>query len=127
MLTTDEAEALFSRRREAWLREDLDAYLDCWTDDTVFESPVHREPIRGREAYAALVRASASAVRPLRFDVAHLAVRDDVVLAEWKIEAEHRASGARLRWRGMSVAGYRDGRIAWWREYWNPAALGLPA
>jgi ketosteroid isomerase-like protein len=127
MLTTDEAEALFTRRREAWLREDLDGYLDCWTDDTIFESPVHREPIRGREAYAALVRASASTVRPLRFDVAHLAVRGDVVLAEWEIEAEHRASGARLRWRGMSVAGYRDGRIAWWREYWNPAALGLPA
>lgn len=127
MLTTDEAEAFFTRRREAWLREDLDAYLDCWTDDVVFESPVHREPIRGREAYAALVRASASTVRPLRFDVAYLAVRGDVVLAEWEIEAEHRASGARLRWCGMSVAGYRDGRIAWWREYWNPAALGLPA
>jgi ketosteroid isomerase-like protein len=52
-------------------------------------------------------------------------VHDDVVLAEWEIEAEHRASGARLRWRGMSAAGYRDGRIMWWREYWNPAALGV--
>ncbi len=127
MLTLTDAEALFTRRREAWLREDLDAYLACWADDAVFESPVHHEPIRGRAAYAALVRASASAVRPLRFDVAHLAVRGDVVLAEWEIAAEHRASGALLRWRGMSVAGYRDGLIAWWREYWNPAALGLPA
>ena len=125
MMTTAAAEALFARRREAWLREDLDGYLDCWTDDLRFESPVHREPVRGREAYAALIRASAAAVRPLRFDVAHLAVRDDVVLAEWEIEAEHRTTGARLRWRGMSAAGYRDGRIAWWREYWNPADLGL--
>ena len=98
MLTIDEAAALFARRREAWLREDLDAYLDCWTDDTIFESPVHRAPIRGREAYAALVRASASAVRPMRFDVLHLAVAADVVLAEWEIEAEHRASGRRLCW-----------------------------
>jgi ketosteroid isomerase-like protein len=123
MATIDEAQALFRRRREAWLREDLDAYLDCWAEDVTFESPVHRPPIRGREAYAALVRASAAAVRPLRFDVLHLAVAADVVLAEWEIEAEHRASGGRLCWRGMSVAGYDDGRIVWWREYWNPADL----
>ena len=43
--------------------------------------------------------------------------------AEWEIEAEHRATGARLCWRGMSAAGYRDGLIVWWREYWNPADL----
>jgi hypothetical protein len=59
----------------------------------------------------------------VRFDLAHLAVQGDVVLAEWEIEAEHRATGARLCWRGMSAAGYRDGLIVWWREYWNPADL----
>ncbi len=124
-MTLAEADALFARRRDAWLREDLDAYLECWADDMTFVSPVHQEPVRGRAAYAALIRASAEAVRPLRFDVAHLAVREGVVLAEWEIEAEHRASARRLRWRGMSVAGYRDGLIVWWREYWNPAALGV--
>src|SRR5215813_756690 len=127
MLTDAEARALFARRRDAWLREDLDAYLACWADDMTFVSPVHPDAVRGRDAYAALIRTSAAAVRPLRFDVEHLAVRDDVVLAEWEIEAEHRTSGARLRWRGMSAAGYRDGLILWWREYWNPSALGLPA
>ena len=97
MPTIDEARALFDRRRDAWLREDLEAYLDCWTDDITFESPVHRPPICGREAYASLIRASAVAVRPLRFDLQNLAVADDVVLAEWEIEAEHRASGVRRR------------------------------
>jgi ketosteroid isomerase-like protein len=123
MPTIAEAEALFTRRRDAWLREDLDGYLDCWADDVTFESPVHRPPIRGRAAYADVVRSSAAAVRPVRFDVLHLAVAGAVVLAEWEIEAAHRGSGARLCWRGMSAAGYRDGRIAWWREYWNPADL----
>lgn len=120
-----EADALFARRRDAWLREDLEGYLACWAHDMAFVSPVHQEPVRGRDAYAALIHGSAAAVRPLRFDVTHLAVRDDVVLAEWEIEAEHRASGKRLCWRGMSAAGYRDGLIVWWREYWNPAALGI--
>jgi ketosteroid isomerase-like protein len=125
MLTDAEAQALFARRCDAWLREDTDAYLACWAQDMTFGSPAHPEPLRGRAAYEALVRASATVVRPVRFEVAHLAVRGDVVLAEWEIEAEHRASGARLRWRGMSAAGYRDGLIAWWREYWNPADLGI--
>ena len=88
-----------------------------------FDSPAHPPPFRGRAAYAALIRASATAVRPVRFDFQNLAVPGDVVLAEWEIEAEHRASGGRLRWRGMSAAGYRDGLIVWWREYWNPADL----
>ncbi len=125
MLTDAEAQALFARRCDAWLREDMDAYLACWAEDMTFGSPAHPEPLRGRAAYEALVRASSTAVRPVRFEVAHLAVRGDVVLAEWEIEAEHRATGTRLRWRGMSAAGYHDGLIAWWREYWNPADLGI--
>src|SRR5262249_11301929 len=100
MLTLAEADALFARRGAAWLREDHDGYLACWAEDMTFGSPVHTVPIRGREAYARLIRASAQTVRPLRFAVDHLAVRDDVVLAEWEIEAEHRASGARLQGRG---------------------------
>ena len=94
-----------------------------WTEDMTFQSPVHTDPLRGREAFAALVARSLDAGRPLRFDVAHLAVRDDVVLAEWSIAFERRDTGARVEWRGMSVAEMRDGRIAVWREYWNPAAL----
>jgi len=123
MLTDAKARALFARRCDAWLREDMDAYLACWADDMTFGSPSHPQPLQGRAAYAALVRGSATAIRPVRFDVAHLAVQGDVVLAEWEIEAEHRATGARLCWRGMSAAGYRDGLIVWWREYWNPADL----
>src|SRR5262249_59141372 len=116
-----EARVLFARRVDAWLREDMDAYLACWADDMTFGSPSHPQPLQGRAAYAALVRGSATAIRPVRFDVAHLAVQGDVVLAEWEIDAEHRATGARLCWRGMSAAGYRGGRIGWWREDWEPA------
>ncbi len=123
MLTHAEAAALFDRRREAWLAEDLDAYLACWDDDMTFGSPMHEPPLRGRDAYAALVRGSAAMVRPIGFDVHRLAVHDDAVLAEWTITAEHRPSGATMQWRGMSAATYRDGRIVRWREYWNPADL----
>ena len=123
MLNHDDAWALFDRRRRAWLDENLAAYLALWTEDMTFQSPLHREPLRGRAAFADLVARSLAAARPVRFDVEHLAVWGDVVMAEWTIAMERRGNGALVEWRGMSVAEMRDGLIATWREYWNPAAL----
>jgi len=123
MLTHTAAVALFEKRRTAWLREDLDAYLDLWADDMTFQSPVHSEPLRGRAAFAALVRQSSQLTRPLRFDFEHIAVHGDLVLAEWTIAVERRDDHRQMEWRGMSVAEIRAARILWWREYWNPMAL----
>jgi len=33
----DARRALFARRVDAWLRTDLDAYMDCWADDMVID------------------------------------------------------------------------------------------
>ena len=123
MLTLPAAIALFEARRVAWLGEDLDAYLALWADDMTFQSPVHAEPLRGRAAFAELVRQSSRLSRPLRFDFDHVAVHGRMVLAEWIIAIERRDDGRRLEWRGMSIAEIRDGLIVMWREYWNPMAL----
>jgi len=123
MLTHDQAVALFEQRRRAWLAADLEAYMALWAEDMTFQSPVHTEPLRGRAAFAELVRQSIAMSRPLYFDFEHIAVRGNMVLAEWSIGIERRDSGRRLEWRGMSVAEIRNGLIYIWREYWNPAAL----
>jgi limonene-1,2-epoxide hydrolase len=120
-MTHADAAALFDRRRRAWLAEDEAAYLDCWTEDMRFASPVHVPPLVGRAAYAALVRRSGAVIRPVAFEVHHLALDGQVVLAEWTIRVADRTSGREAGWDGMSRAWYQDGRIAEWREYWNPA------
>src|SRR6058998_2137605 len=121
MPTREEATRLFEQRRDAWLREDLDAYLALWAEDMTFQSPVHAEPLRGRAAFADLVRQSLAIARPIAFDFTHIAVVRDVVLAEWRIAVERRDGGRRIEWWGMSVAEVQDGLIRRWREYWNPA------
>ena len=126
MPTYDEAVALFETRRQAWLHEDIDAYLALWAEDMTFQSPVHAEPM-GRTAFAALVRQSTAFSRPLRFDFDHLAVHGRMVLAEWTIAIERRDSATTIEWRGMSVAEIRDGLIVTWREYWNPLAVIPPS
>ena len=122
-MTQAEAVELFERRAAAWLREDVDAYLAMWAEDMTFQSPLQTPPLRGRIAFAQLVRQSAEVLRPLAFGVHHVAADGNVVLAEWTIAAEHRQSGQRVEWGGMSVATIVDGLITRWREYWNPAEL----
>jgi len=113
---------LFESRRDAWLREDVDAYLALFSDDIVLQVP-GRDPVAGIEAYAQLVRQSLAHVRPVRFDFHQLAVHGDVVLAEWTIDLEVRADGRPISYRGMSVCEIAEGRIRRWREYYDPADL----
>ncbi len=82
MTTREEVTLLFEERRDAWLRGDLDAYLALWAEDMTYQSPLHVEPLRGRAAFARLVRQAFVLSRPLAFDFTHIAVVGDVVLAE---------------------------------------------
>jgi ketosteroid isomerase-like protein len=124
MLLLADATRLFDARRAAWLREDLDGYLALWAEDMTFAAPSHPEPLRGRAAFAELVRRSNTVSRPLRFNVLHLAITgENVVLAEWVITVEYRETRQQITWRGMSRCTIRDGLITEWREYWNPGDL----
>jgi uncharacterized protein (TIGR02246 family) len=119
-LSRDEVAALFERRRQAWLTGDLDGYLACWTDDMELLTPTRSEPLRGKAAYAEVTRHAFESGRPLRLDFHHLAVDGDVVLCEFSGAGE-RPDGTRFAWDGMGRGVLRDGLIAEWREYWDPA------
>jgi ketosteroid isomerase-like protein len=113
---------LFVRRRDAWLAEDVDEYLACFTDDVVVEVP-GRETVHGIVDYASLVRRSLEALRPTSFEFHELAVAGDTVLAEWTITLTVRGDGRTIAYRGMSSCRLRGDRIARWREYYDPAEL----
>src|SRR2546427_12790569 len=118
MLSHEDALGLFERRRRAWLDADLDGYLALWTEDMTFQSPLHAEPLRGRDAFAELVARSLATARPVRFDLEHLAVWGDVVLAEWCIAIERRGSGGGGGGGGLWVAPMGGGRLAPRRRDW---------
>lgn len=125
-LTIDDARAVFERRRRAWLAEDVEAYLACFADDVVLETP--GRTVRGRAEYEPMTRMSFAWARPVSFEFHHLGVDGDVVLADWTITVERRSDDGRVTWRGMSACELRDGVIGWWREYYqDPAALAQAA
>jgi ketosteroid isomerase-like protein len=125
-LSIEEARFVFERRVAAWLAEDVAGYLDCWDDDLVIEMP--GRSVRGRAAYEELVRQSFAWARPRAFEIHHLAVDGDVALADWTISVNRRSDEAVVEWRGMSAAKLHNGRIRWWREYYeDPDALARAA
>jgi uncharacterized protein (TIGR02246 family) len=125
-LTIEDARAVFDRRRAAWLAEDLDAYLACFAEDIVLETP--GRTVRGHAEYEPMSRMSFRWAKPVSFEFHHLAVDGDVVLADWTIAVERRSDGGRVEWQGMSACELRDGTITWWREYYrDPAALAKAA
>jgi hypothetical protein len=113
----EEARTVFARRVDAWLAEDVDAYVACWHDDMRIEMPTG--VIEGVEKYRKLVVGSFAWAAPVSFVVHHLAFDDSsgVVFADWTIRARRRADDVTVEWRGLSVCELRDGRIAWWREH----------
>ena len=124
-MTREQAQALFERRRAAWLSEDVSGYLALFADALGMHLPGRAEPIRGKAAYAKLVETSFRRLRSVSWEFHRLAVDGDHVLSEWTIAGEVRKSGQSLRWRGMAICRVADGRIEEWREYWDPAQLAL--
>lgn len=116
-LTVEAARAVFDRRVDAWLAEDVDAYVACWHDDMRIEMPTGT--IEGAAKYRKLVEASFGWAAPVSFDVHRLAVdpRAAVVFADWTIRARRRDDDVVVEWRGLSVCELRDGKIVWWREH----------
>jgi ketosteroid isomerase-like protein len=130
-VTLDDARRLFDRRRAAWLAEDLDAYVACFAADVVLDVP--GRTVQGHEEYVSMSRRSFEWAKPVSFEFHHLAVGEgdgdgDVVMADWTITVERRSDRQQVTWRGMSVCGIVDDRIAWWREYYeDPVGLGKAA
>jgi len=117
VLSVEEARAVFTRRVEAWLAQDVDAYVDCWHDDMRIEMPTGT--IDGAAKYRKLVDASFAWGAPVSFDVHRLAIDPEasIVFADWTIRARRREDDVLVEWRGLSLCELRDGKIAWWREH----------
>ncbi len=123
-----EQPTVLQRMSDAINAHDVDAIASCFTNDYQGEQPLHPEIAvilqrRGSANGLAQVRSNWTGlfaqVPDLRATLVAATIHDDLAWAEWHWQGT-RTSGAVLNLRGVSVAGLRNGIMAWARIYMEP-------
>lgn len=126
VMTKAEVRAVLDKFMKGWNDHDVDAIVARTTADVVWESPGSPGPVRGRDAAAADVKATLTALPDLHFPMEdfHIHTTDDPATAfsTWTMTgtmtgpmAGMAATGKPVRIRGVCVYEFRGGLIA---EHW---------
>jgi len=114
----DHNDALVRGFLAAWERRDTEHIMSCWAEDGVYHAVAALEPIVGRAAFRQFVKRFEH-VPGGRLVVRHQVASNAVVINERTDHISFR--GRPLVVPICAVFEIRDGRIAAWREYFDPA------
>jgi len=115
---SDRNDAMVRGFLAAWERRDTGHIMSCWADDGVYHAVGTLPPIVGRAAFQEFVRRFEQ-VPGGRLEIRHQIASDTVVINE---RTDHITFGGRpLVVPICAVFEIRVGRIAAWREYFDPA------
>jgi limonene-1,2-epoxide hydrolase len=116
--------AVIERMQTALNHHDLDAFVDCMQPDYDSQQPQHPDrAFRGREQVRKNWSTVFTDIPGFHADVLRSAVAGEVVWSEWHWHGA-RADGGQFDWRGVTIMGVRDGRIAWARLYMDAVEAG---
>lgn len=120
-MTLEEATALVHATARAWEAADLDAICADFADDGWFISPGGRwqGPAAIREAAAGFFRGA----RDVKVVVTRVLVMGEQGAAEWTWSETRIASGTRHTADDGVIFALRDGKIIYWREYFDTAGF----
>lgn len=108
------------------LAPDAKTLLDMCAEDVVFEFPYHPPGFTGRlegraalEAYLPTVSKLIS-IESIAHHLAFISASGDMAAIEFSCKGHSPETGARYDQDYVSILELRDGRIARYRDYWNP-------
>lgn len=108
---------------EAWNRLDNDALADLFSEDGVFEDPLHKRTLRGREDVREVNGPAMGALSECEVTLGNVLERGDLGLAEGMFRSVLADGGARMDFPFAIAIELRDGRIARLTEYFDTAPL----
>ena len=104
----------------AWREKDLDTVMAQLTDDIEFHSLVGRDPHNGSEEVRAFLESLSNSMTDNKLRVINYAENGDNLLVEG-VEDFIDAEGRRIQIPYVGTYKIRDGKIARWRDYFDPA------
>jgi uncharacterized protein (TIGR02246 family) len=118
-MTLEEARQLVQRVARAWEDADLDAISADFAEDGIFISPGGRwqGPAQIRQAAEAFYREACD----VKVDVTRVLVMGDQGAAEWTWSETRKRDGSRHAADDGVIFELREGRIIYWREYFDTA------
>jgi limonene-1,2-epoxide hydrolase len=122
MRVSDEAEneALVRSFLEAWERLDPDELVAYFTADAVYHN-MPRSAVSGTDEIRELLAWILAGHDSLHFDILTLVAAGDIVVAE---RVDHLTAGdVHVGLPVVGVFALRDGRIAAWRDYFDPTPV----
>ena len=106
-----------------WERGDVDALVALFTDDGVYEDPLHPRILRGRADIQAVNAAAVDALEDCVITLHRIIENADVAFAEGYFASRVREAGERLDFPFAILVEMRDGRIARLAEYFDTRPL----
>ena len=120
-MTKDELHAFLLRRARAWTEKNLDAIMADYDPDIDYIAPTVR--FKGTEQLRHSNARYLEEYTDIRVQLTRLIVDGEEGALEWTWSETRRADGRRHSVDDAIVFVLRDGKIAYWREYFDTAAL----
>jgi len=124
--TPEVGQALLERLAAAANRHDLDAVVECFTDDYRNESPVHpAQGFTGRAQVRSNWEFIFTALPDITARVLRTCSSGEAVWSEWEMTGT-RPDGVVMQMAGVVIFGIRAGQLSWARWYLEPVQAGGP-
>lgn len=101
---------------DAWKQLDIDAVLDCLTDDVEYHYLVGQRPLVGKDWVRRFLEKFGHGQSDIKWRIVNHASNGDLLMVEG-IDDYLDAEGRRIRTPYMGVFQFRDGKICRWRDY----------
>lgn len=110
-----------------WERRDIDAVLECLTDDIEYYWHIGSRPVRGKETMRKFLNNYSGNYDQKRWDIFNHAENGDLLLTEGHEELWDNEHQRTINQPFMQAFEFRDGLISHWRDYYEPENLAEPA
>lgn len=110
-----------------WERRDIDAVLDCLTEDVEYYWHIGSRPVRGKATMRKFLDNYSGNYDQKRWDIFNHAENGNLLLIEGHEELWDDEHQRTIQQPFMQAFEFSDGLISHWRDYYEPENLAPPA